>query len=71
MVIPFFELDLREFHDFYRRRNTTLTIAMREVNDTSCYGSIEVDWNGMITGFYEKSENGKKRQNKRRYLSYR
>ncbi|HPA13350.1 MAG TPA: nucleotidyltransferase family protein [Bacteroidales bacterium] len=56
----FFELDLREFHDFYRRRNTTLTIAMREVNDTSCYGSIEVDWNGRITGFYEKSESGKK-----------
>lgn len=55
-----FELDLPKFHDFYRRRETKLAIAMREVDDVSRYGGMEVDWDGQITAFYEKSEAGGK-----------
>jgi len=56
----FFELELRKFHDFYRQRDAKLAIAMREVDDVSRYGGIEVDWDGRITRFYEKSELGGK-----------
>jgi D-glycero-alpha-D-manno-heptose 1-phosphate guanylyltransferase len=56
----FFELDLAKFHDFYRQREAKLAIAIREVDDVSRYGGVEVDWDGRITRFYEKSELGGK-----------
>lgn len=54
----FFELELSKFRDFYRMRDARLTIALREVDDTSRYGKITIDWDGRITEFSEKSEEG-------------
>lgn len=52
----FFEIDLAKFHDFYRRRDAKMVMAIREMEDVSRFGTVDVEWDGQITGFYEKSE---------------
>ncbi len=56
----FFEVELSKFLDFYRRRNAKIAIVTREVENTSRYGSVEVEWDGEITAFNEKTETGGK-----------
>lgn len=56
----FFEVELSKFLDFYRRRNAKIAIVTREVENTARYGSVEVEWDGEITAFNEKTETGDK-----------
>jgi D-glycero-alpha-D-manno-heptose 1-phosphate guanylyltransferase len=52
----FFEIDLSKFHDFYRRRDAKIIMAIREVDDVGRFGAVEVEWDGQITRFHEKSD---------------
>jgi D-glycero-alpha-D-manno-heptose 1-phosphate guanylyltransferase len=56
----FFEIDLSKFHDFYRRRDAKIIMAIREVDDVGRFGAVEVEWDGQITRFHEKSDMGGK-----------
>lgn len=51
----FFDLSLSHFLDFHRAHAADLSIACREVEDTSRYGSVEWDSTFQIRGFREKS----------------
>ncbi len=50
-----FDIDLRKLYDFHTSRNGKLTVALREVEDTSRYGSV-ICRDGQITAFQEKAE---------------
>jgi D-glycero-alpha-D-manno-heptose 1-phosphate guanylyltransferase len=52
----FFEIDLSKFHDFYRRRDAKIIMAIREVEDVGRFGAVETEWDGQITRFHEKSD---------------
>ena len=49
-----FKVDLDEFERFHREKACLLSIVLREVEDVSRYGSVEMGDNGMITLFSEK-----------------
>lgn len=52
----FFDADLRALFDFHLDRGSLMTLSLTRVPDASRYGSVEVDSNGLITGFREKDE---------------
>jgi D-glycero-alpha-D-manno-heptose 1-phosphate guanylyltransferase len=50
----FFELDFNGLYQSHRKTNADLTIALRQMNDTGRYGSVEIDEDHRVTGFTEK-----------------
>lgn len=51
-----FNIRLNELIKKYQEMNAGLTLALRKVNDTGRYGSVQIDKDGRITGFLEKGE---------------
>lgn len=49
-----FKVDLTAFERFFEERNSMMTIALREVDDVSRYGSVTIGSNNMIILFSEK-----------------
>lgn len=52
----FFKMDLRRIFTVHRARESKLSIVLREVDEVSRYGSIEIGEDKSITAFREKSE---------------
>ena len=52
----FFDLDLAKFIQFHENRGGLGTIALKELSDASCYGSVRLNAENMILSFEEKSE---------------
>lgn len=50
-----FDIDFSKFNSFHFQHNSYLSIALREVEDVSRYGSVVVDKNDRITEFTEKN----------------
>lgn len=49
-----FKADLNELEHFHIKKNASLSLVLRHVDDTSRYGSVTVNRNGRITQFTEK-----------------
>ena len=50
-----FDIDLQKLYDFHVQRHANLSIALRQVSDTSRYGSVSCA-NDRIVAFHEKTE---------------
>lgn len=50
-----FKADLSGFEQFHTKCHSLLSIILRHVNDTSRYGSVNMDENGRILNFTEKN----------------
>jgi len=48
-----FNLDFEKFYQTHKKNNAIATIALTEVEDTSCYGVVKIE-KQKITGFVEK-----------------
>jgi len=53
------DFDYRRLINYHEEKGGVATIALTQVNDPSRYGSVELDWEGRITRFVEKPEQGK------------
>lgn len=51
----FLEVDFSEMIDFHRRNHAIATMAVVRVEDTSRYGTVDVEANGRVKGFAEKT----------------
>jgi len=51
-----FRIDLIRLFDFHSSRLSKFSLVLREVDDVSRYGSVEVDENRKVTAFNEKGE---------------
>jgi D-glycero-alpha-D-manno-heptose 1-phosphate guanylyltransferase len=51
----FLEIDFRNFMEFHRSHDAMATIAVFRVENTNRYGTVNVDVNGRILGFAEKT----------------
>jgi D-glycero-alpha-D-manno-heptose 1-phosphate guanylyltransferase len=51
-----FEIDFAKLMDYHLQKGSLLTIALREENEVSRYGSVLVDDEGKITSFAEKNK---------------
>lgn len=50
-----FDVPLKELAGFHTQNNATVSIALKKIDDTTRYGTIEIDKNGRITAFREKT----------------
>jgi D-glycero-alpha-D-manno-heptose 1-phosphate guanylyltransferase len=50
-----FKMDFNAMFLSHKKTNADLTIALRQMNDTGRYGSVEIDDDLRVTGFTEKS----------------
>jgi len=57
-------LDLRELVSFHKRKKSTATIALTEVEDPSAYGVVVTDPDGSVRQFIEKPAPGEAVSNK-------
>lgn len=51
----FFDVDLHEFFKLHTNETSQFSLALRKVNDSSRYGTIETDANDRIISFMEKT----------------
>lgn len=51
----FLEIDLAPFIQFHRDRNALASIALARVEDSSRYGTVQIDGDHKVTGFIEKA----------------
>jgi D-glycero-alpha-D-manno-heptose 1-phosphate guanylyltransferase len=51
----FLEIDFHKFMDFHRSHDAIATIAAFKVENTNRYGTVNVDANGRVLGFAEKT----------------
>lgn len=51
-----FNISLDKLIEKHRDLNADLTMALRKIEDTTRYGSVEIDHSGRIKGFLEKGE---------------
>jgi D-glycero-alpha-D-manno-heptose 1-phosphate guanylyltransferase len=54
----FLEIDFRSLMDCHRSHDAMATMAVLRVDDTSRYGTVEVDSDGRVRGFAEKTGSG-------------
>ena len=54
----FFDCDLQSFYEFHLKKGSNASIILREIDDTSKYGKVDINENDEIVGFEEKKENG-------------
>lgn len=50
----FFRLDVSAMYNSHKKTNADLTIALRQMDDVSRYGCVEIDKDMHVTGFAEK-----------------
>jgi D-glycero-alpha-D-manno-heptose 1-phosphate guanylyltransferase len=50
----YFNIDFDSMLQFHRKNNSNFTMALRKVDDSSRYGSVEFDGDNRITNFVEK-----------------
>jgi D-glycero-alpha-D-manno-heptose 1-phosphate guanylyltransferase len=50
----FFDIDLRGFYTLHRERKSDVSLALREVNDASRFGTIATDEHNRVVSFKEK-----------------
>ncbi len=55
----FFNINLQRFFQINIENLAKMSIALREVDNASRYGQIDMNNQGIITGFHEKSDNDK------------
>jgi NDP-sugar pyrophosphorylase family protein len=53
------DFDYHRLLNYHKEKGGIATIALTQVNDPTRYGSVELDWEGRITRFVEKPEQGK------------
>jgi D-glycero-alpha-D-manno-heptose 1-phosphate guanylyltransferase len=51
----FLQIDFLRLIAFHRKHAATVTLAVREVDDVSRYGSVQIDATGRVLGFTEKT----------------
>lgn len=51
-----FRVDIRKMTDFHRARESKLSIALREIRDSSRYGTVDLEWDRSIIRFKEKGD---------------
>lgn len=51
----FFHVDVSAMYNSHKKTNADLTIALRQMNDVSRYGCVEIDKDMQVTGFAEKN----------------
>jgi D-glycero-alpha-D-manno-heptose 1-phosphate guanylyltransferase len=51
-----FRIDLLAMRHLHQKTGADLTMALRYLDDTSRFGTVEVDNENRVTGFYEKNE---------------
>jgi D-glycero-alpha-D-manno-heptose 1-phosphate guanylyltransferase len=51
----FYDVNLRTFYDLHRESGADISLALRPVDDTSRYGSVQTDDKHRITAFVEKA----------------
>ena len=51
----FFDIDLNAFWDFHQNHNSNFSLALREVEDSSRFGTIQINSNQNIISFKEKN----------------
>lgn len=52
----FFSIDLNQLKSFHENRHADLTIALKKLENTQRYGTVNIDKQQEITGFIEKKE---------------
>lgn len=52
-----FRIDFRAMETVHNKSEADITIALRELDDTSRYGTVVIDHEKRITGFFEKEKN--------------
>ena len=53
----YYDVNLQRLHDFRWAKQTGFCLAMRKEEDTSRYGTLQIDRDNRITGFDEKGKN--------------
>ncbi len=56
----FFDVNLTDFHTFYKSHNAQFSLCLREVDNAARYGTIELDNSKRIVSFKEKDQIEKK-----------
>lgn len=51
-----FNIEIKELYAFHRLKNSSLTVALRRIENGSRYGSVIIDNENRITAFSEKKE---------------
>jgi len=51
----FFDISLYDFSDFIEEKNATIGLALKQVEDVTRYGSVNIDKDHRIVGFAEKN----------------
>jgi NDP-sugar pyrophosphorylase family protein len=51
----FMEIDFQELLQFHRKNSAPVTMAVRQVDNASRYGTVKLDSAGRVTGFLEKT----------------
>ena len=54
----YFDMDLREFREWYCERKAHAALSLTKVPDTKRYGCVHLEENGRIVSFEEKNEAG-------------
>lgn len=52
----FFNINLGEIYNFHKSKNADITIALKFMEDTGRYGTVELDKDNRIVKFYEKKK---------------
>jgi D-glycero-alpha-D-manno-heptose 1-phosphate guanylyltransferase len=52
----FFDIDLKDFYNLHKSKNSKLSIALKYMNFTDRYGTVEIDENNKILAFHEKTQ---------------
>lgn len=55
----FFPVDIGELISFHRKFSCKITVALKEIDSCSRFGSVKIDHNNNIISFNEKASNGK------------
>lgn len=50
----FFNVDISTFEKFHNRKKSSITVAVKSMNDSSRYGCVITDTDNRVTGFTEK-----------------
>lgn len=50
-----FNINLKDLFDFHNSKKADFTVALKEMKDFSRYGSVEIDKDGSIKAFHEKT----------------
>jgi len=52
----FFDIDLNDFYNFHKSKNSKLSMALKKMDFTERYGAVEIDKSNKIMAFHEKTQ---------------